>query len=413
MLIALLILLSIGLNTSHGQRKTTDLKQKQKELERQRKKKEEEIKLTSRLLSKTQQEKSKSINQLRLLNKQIRIREELINAVNNEIQGIDGQIEAKEKHVEKLTADLNLRKQEYGDMIYTAFRLQKMAHPMSFVFSSGNFNQALKRMRYIRDLGQSRTTQMRLIEETQGQIKSEVITLRTIREDKSQLLDKKAAEKTNLEQDKSEENNLVKTLQSKEKQLRAELAQKQKAARDLDRQLKKIIEEEIRRAKEAAKKEAGSSTTSASGMSMTPEAAALSANFQGNKGKLPWPVEKGFVLRSFGEHKHPTLPNVKTVNNGIDIVTTDGSKARAVFEGEVRHIFTVPGMQNAIMINHGEFFTVYTHIETVMVKKGDKVKTKQALGSIYKDEDDKKTILHFELWKGSEKQDPENWIYNH
>ncbi|TNE80953.1 MAG: hypothetical protein EP332_05570 [Bacteroidetes bacterium] len=404
----MLIVLSIELSTSHGQRKSTDPKLKQKELERQRKKKEEEIKLTSRLLSKTQKEKSKSINQLRLLNKQIRIREELINAVNNEIQGIDGQIDDKEKYVAKLNADLELRKQEYADMIYTAYRLQKLAHPMSLVFSSGNINQALKRMRYIRDLGQSRTTQMRLIEETQGQIKSEVVTLRTIREDKSQLLGKKAEEKTNLEQDKGEENKLVKTLQSKEKQLRKELAQKQKAAKDLDRQIKKIIQDEIKRAKAEAAK---TNSTKAGGMGLTPEAAALSANFQGNKGKLPWPVEKGFVLRGFGEHKHPTLPNVKTVNNGIDIVTTDGSKARAVFEGEVRHIFTVPGMQNAIMINHGEFFTVYTHIETVMVKKGDKIKTKQAIGTIHKDEDDKKTILHFELWKGSEKQDPENWIY--
>lgn len=399
----------------HGQNRTSsDLKKKQKELERQRKKKEEEIRLTNKLLSQTRSKKNKSISQLRLLNKQIKIREELINAVNNEIVSIDGQISAKDHHIEKLTTDLELRKKEYGEMIYSAYRLKKMAHPISFVLSAKSFNQAFKRMRYIGDLGESRTMQMDLIKNTQSQIITEVETLREIRDEKTELMSKKAEEKTNLEGDKEEENSLVKSLQNKEKELRRELAAKQKAARQLDNQIKKVIAEEIERARKeelARRKKENPLAKKDDGLSMTPEAAALSANFNSNKGKLPWPVEKGFVLRGYGEHRHPTLPNVKTMNNGIDIVTTDGTSARAVFEGEVRHIFTVPGMQNAVMINHGEFFTVYTHLETVSVKKGDKVKTKQSIGTIYKDEDDNKTILHFELWKGSVKQDPETWIY--
>ncbi|MDX5320735.1 MAG: M23 family metallopeptidase, partial [Bacteroidota bacterium] len=251
--------------------------------------------------------------------------------------------------------------------------------------------------------------------DNQEALQLELSNLEAIRMEKSNLLNKKEEEKTELEADKNEESQLVSSLKKKESELRKDLKAKQKAAKRLNDEINRIIKEELERARkereEKEKKNPGG-TKKGTEMTMTPEAAALSANFTANKGKLPWPVEKGFIIRGFGEHRHPTLPNVKTVNNGIDIVTSDGANARAVFEGEVRAIFNVPGMQNAVMINHGEFFTVYTHLETVSVKKGDKVQTKQILGKVYKDPEDGKSIVHFELWKGNSKQDPETWIYS-
>lgn len=395
-----------------AQNKTNNEKRK-KELEAQRKKKEAEIKLTKKLLSQTQTEKKKSLNHLRLLNKQIGMRQALIQTVNQEINGIDLQIFSMREDIDAIRENLELRKKEYAEMLYLAYKQKMTLDPLTFVISASNFNQAARRIKFLRNLSESRTMQMDLIRENQEKLESELNELEMARLEKSNLLSKQEEEKTALEDDKKEEDHLVTNLKRKESDLRKDLKAKQKAARKLDAEIKRIIKEEIERARkeeEERRKKAGGNTKKSTGLKMTPEAAALSANFTSNKGKLPWPVEKGFVIKSFGEHRHPTLPNVKTVNNGVDIVTSDGASARAVFEGEVRAVFNVPGMQNAVMVNHGEFYTVYTHLETVFVKKGDKVKTKQALGKVYKDPDDGKSIVHFELWKGSEKQDPESWI---
>ncbi len=342
------------------------------------------------------------------------MRESLIQTVNQEIQGIDGQIFTKREDIEAILADLEVRKKEYADMVYLAYKNKRVFDPLTFVLSASSFHQAARRIEFLRSLSASRTLQMELIRRTQKDLESELALLEQIRNEKSSLLSKKEEEKTELEQDKKEENQIVGTLKSKEKELKKELKEKQKAAKKLDDAIARIIREEIERARkeeEARQKKEGKTEKKGTDLAMTPEAAALSASFTANKGKLPWPVEKGFIIRSYGEHRHPTLPNVKVVNNGIDIVTSDGSNVRAVFQGEVRAIFNVPGMQNAVMINHGEFFTVYTHLETVLVKKGDKVTTKQNLGKVYKDPEDGKSIVHFELWQGNVKQNPETWIF--
>lgn len=412
MIFGLLALLVAG--PGHAQEKGVDNKRKQKELEQQRKKKEEEIALTKRLLNQTEKEKKKSLNQLHLLNKQIGMRESLIQTVNQEIEGIDGQIFSKRADIEAILADLKVRKKEYAEMVYLAYKNKRVFDPLTFVLSASSFHQAARRIEFLRSLSASRTLQMELIRQTQENLEEELAQLEGIRIEKSSLVSKKEEEKTELEQDKKEENQLVGNLKSKEKELKKELKEKQKAAKKLDDAIARIIREEIERARkeeETRQKKEGKTEKKGTDLAMTPEAVALSASFTANKGKLPWPVEKGFIIRSFGEHRHPTLPNVKTVNNGIDIVTTDGSNARAVFQGEVRAIFNVPGMQNAVMINHGEFFTVYTHLETVTVKKGDKVTTKQNLGKVYKDPEDGKSIVHFELWQGNVKQNPETWIF--
>ena len=400
---------------SIAQNKGHDNKRKQKELEQQRKKKEQEIALTKKLLSQTQNEKKKSLNQLRILNKQIGMREALIQTVNQELEGVDIQIFSKREDVEEILQNLEIRKQEYAEMVYLAYKSKRVFDPLTFVLSASSFHQAARRIEFLRSLSASRTVQMDLIRQSQQKLEAELAQLEAIRIEKSDLLNKKEVEKTELETDKNEENALVGNLKKKEKELRKDLAAKQKAARKLNEAINRIIKEELERARkeeEERRKRENKGKKKTTELAMTPEAAALSANFTSNKGKLPWPVESGFVIRSFGEHRHPTLPNVKTVNNGIDIVTSDGANARAVFQGEVRAIFNVPGMQNAVMINHGEFFTVYTHLETVTVKKGDKVSTKQSLGKVYKDPDDGKSIVHFELWKGNAKQDPETWIYS-
>lgn len=410
-----LVLSALWVGHGYAQNKGVDNKKRQKELEAQRKKKEKEIEVTKQLLNQTATAKTKSITQLRLLNKQISVREALIQTVAQELDGVDAQLESKKQEIEELKNGLKVRKEEYAEMVYLAYKKKRLFDPLTFVLSSRSFHQATRRISFIRSLSASRTLQMGLIRQAQENLELEVINLENIKVDKTQLLIKQQEEKQALETDKKEGNALVSSLQKKEKDLRKQLEAHQKAAKKLNAEIDRIIREEIERARkeeEERRKKAGGTEKTGTTLKMTPEAAALSANFNSNKGKLPWPVETGSVIKGFGEHRHPTLANVKTVNNGIDIVTNDGSQVRAVFQGEVRAIFSVPGMQNAVMVNHGEFFTVYTHLDVVHVKKGDKVSTKQNIGTVYKDPNEGKSIVHFELWQGNTKQDPESWLFN-
>jgi septal ring factor EnvC (AmiA/AmiB activator) len=402
--VVLIVLLAFSLNTSSQNNR--------KDLEQKRKQKEQEIALTKKLLKQTEEKKEKTINQWRLLGEQIKIREELIGAVSNEIKGIDEQIDDTQAEIKRLEIELNIRKIEYSDMLFVAYKTRNAYNQLAFYFSSKSFNQALKRFKYVQQLGESRRQHLKLILETTEKITVQLNELQEIRGDKADLLQKKETEKISLEVDRQEQNIIAQDLKRKEADLKIELAAKEKAAQELDQQLKRIIATEIEAERKRAKAGKSASTSkSKAEISMTPEAKALSNNFNANRGKLPWPVEKGFIIRGYGEHEHPTLKGIKTVNNGIDIVTEPNSNARAVFEGEVRAIFNIPGMQNAVMINHGEFFTVYTHLDKIYVKKGDKIKIKDKIGSIHVDDKENKWILHFEMWMGSNKMNPADWIY--
>ena len=233
-----------------------------------------------------------------------------------------------------------------------------------------------------------------------------ITQLEAIRLSKKNLLASIQNEYQKLGSEKSQKQNVVNQLQGKEKELKAQLAEKKKASQKLEKAIERIIEEEIRKAKEAAKK-AGKDSK---GYPLTPEAKELSNSFTANQGKLPWPVVEGLITEKFGEHPHPALPGVKVQNNGIDISTTKGSVIRSIFEGEVTAVIIIPGGGKGVMIRHGEYLSVYTYFQELFVKKGDKVSTKQDLGIVVTD-DDNKTNLHLEIWKNTTKLNPELWIY--
>ena len=201
---------------------------------------------------------------------------------------------------------------------------------------------------------------------------------------------------------------MVQTLKQKESKLRNDLKQKQRDAKKLEKAIARIIEEEIRKAKEKAAKTGG--TTTKSGFALTPKELELSGQFSDNQGKLPWPSERGVITSSFGEHAHPTLPSIKIENNGVDITTDKGAKARAVFEGTVSAVVSIPGAHKAVIVRHGEFLSVYANLEDVIVKMGDKLTVKQEIGSVVTSREDGKTVLHFEIWKGATKLNPEKWV---
>lgn len=394
----ILILFTLFVTVSKGQGKQ-ELQQKKKELQK-------EIIYTNKLLNETAENKKVSINQLVQLNKKIGAREELIRTMNQEIDLIDVSIDSNQTVLDSLNVTLKSLKDEYAKILRSAYKNRSAYDQLMFVFSSQDFNQAFKRLKYLQQFTRYRKSQVLKIEYTQEQLNKQLIELEAVKQSKKNLLASIQNEFQKLGSEKSQKQTVVNQLQGREKELKKQLQDKKKASQQLEKAIERIIAEEIRKAREAAKK-AGKDSK---GYPLTPEAKELSNSFTANQGKLPWPVLEGLITEKFGEHPHPALPGVKVQNNGIDISTTKGSIIRSIFEGEVTAVIIIPGGGKGVMIRHGEYLSVYTYFKELYVKKGDKVTTKQDLGVVVTD-DDNKTNLHLEIWKNTTKLNPELWLY--
>ena len=377
---------------------------KKEKLEENKKKIEQEIQYNTKLLDETKKTKSTTLNQLVILKKQIADRERLINNINEEIQTTNQQIELNNEILADLKKDLLHLKEEYAQMIYYAYKNRDSFDRLMFIFSARDFNQAFRRVKYFQQYAAYRETQAELIVKTQDDIAVTIQNLENFRNEKFTLLTRLEEERDKLNQERSLQNKTYQTLTKKEKELAATIKEKEKAAKKLQSEIEKIIAEEIRLASEK------SGTTSTGTFALTPDEMQLSASFQQNQGGLPWPVERGIISSTFGEHAHPVLKEVKTKNNGVDILTDEGMEARAVFGGEVTRVMSIPNYNYVVMIRHGEFLTVYSNLSEVYVTRGQKIDTKQAIGKIYTDTKDQKTELHFELWKGKTLLNPEGWL---
>lgn len=394
----ILILCIFVVTTAKGQGKQ-ELQQKKKELQK-------EIVYTNKLLNETAENKKASINQLVQLNKKIGAREELIQTMNQEIALIDQSIDSNQTVLDSLSKTLKTLKDEYAKILRSANKNRSAYDQLMFVFSSEDFNQAFKRLKYLQQFTRYRKSQVIKIEFTQSELNKQLVELEAVKQSKKNLLSSIENEFQKLGSEKSQKQTVVNQLQGREKELKKALQEKKKASQQLEKAIERIIAEEIRKAREAAKK-AGKDSK---GYPLTPEAKELSNSFTANQGKLPWPVLEGLITEKFGEHPHPALPGVKVQNNGIDISTTKGSVIRSIFEGEVTAVIIIPGGGKGVMIRHGEYLSVYTYFQELFVKKGDKVSTKQDLGIVVTD-DDKKTNLHLEIWKNTTKLNPELWLF--
>ncbi|MCB2221481.1 MAG: peptidoglycan DD-metalloendopeptidase family protein [Bacteroidetes bacterium] len=373
-------------------------------LQENKKKIEEEIKYNSKLLDETKKTKTTTLNQLVILKKQISDRERLIDNLNEEIRTTNHQIELNNEILADLKRDLLNLKEEYAQMIYYAYKNRNSFDRLMFVFSSHDFNQAYRRIKYFQQYTAYRETQAELITQTQNEISLTIEELEVFRNQKFTLLAKQEEERDKLNQERDQQNRAYQSLSRKEKELAATIKAKEKAAKKLQSEIEKIIAEEIRLASEK------SGTTATGTFALTPDEMELSANFLQNQGGLPWPVERGIISSTFGEHPHPVLKQVKTKNNGIDILTDEGMEARAIFGGEVTRVMSIPNYNYVVMIRHGEYLTVYSNLVEVYVTRGQKIETKQTLGKIYTDIKDLKTELHFEIWKGKTLLNPEGWL---
>ncbi len=396
-LILLFIILLLSISNLHAQSRA--------QLEAKKNKILKEIELTSQLLNETKKTKSSSLSALKTLENQIAARNKLINNISQQINMLNENISRTDDVINAMEEDLKLLKENYAKMIYYAYKTNSSYNRLLFIFSAGSFNDMYKRVNFLKRYSAHRKKQLEIIEHTKAALNNRLEDLEAQKIQKQNLLSTETQQKNTLHKEKEKKNSLVQSLKKKEKELLADIQKKKRDADKLNKAIEDIIKKEI----ELAKKKAAESN---SAMKLTPEAAKLSQDFATNKGALPWPVERGVITGTFGEHPHPILKSVKVKNNGIDIKSPKGSIAKSIFAGQVVNIVYNPGFNNAVIIKHGEYFTVYSNIGKTFVKAGDEVLPKQELGVIFTDDAEGLTQIHLEIWKGTSKLDPALWIAN-
>ncbi len=369
-------------------------------LEKQRSNLLKDIAYNKKLIKTTQKKKSNSLSELKLLRQKIAKRQKLISNLRREIDLIDNKIELNRLDILAKEKELDALKKEYAQLIYNAYKTRSTHDKIMFVFASKDFNQAYKRLLYLQQYTNYRKAQAELIIQTQEELNQKNLELAEIKSEKKDLLSVKESETRNLDDDRTSKQKAFNSLTSKQKDLEKQLKQKEKDKLKLQRAIQRIIDAE-------RDKPGGSK------YKMTPEALALATNFENNKGKLPWPTDRGVVTGRFGKQAHPVLRGIFTHNRGVDISTDPGSDARTIFEGQVIAGVVVQGMGKAVMVKHGTYLSVYTNLKEVYVKKDDFINTKQHVGSILTDNSDGSTEVHFELYKDGSKEplNPSKWIY--
>lgn len=400
-LVLLTLLVSVG---GYAQRSKESLEKEIRSLQK-------EIETANKLLKETSKSKEVTMGQVSLMNKKIKDRQKLINACNEQIRILERNIKKGENNITSLNGELKKLSGEYAKMVQFAYKNRSRYDQLEFLFASKDFNQAFQRMRYIQQFADARKTKMNQIANTRTKVSREVEELRQNKEQQAELLAEQKAQQDALIQEKAELDAQVKQLKKKEGSIQQSIKDKQAQAKKFQKQIDDIIAEEIRKANERAAKESKKGANpKPDKMALTPSEKALSTSFSANRGKLPWPVERGVVSSSYGKHTSAISDKVTVTNNGVDIATVENAKARCVFEGVVVSVVKPSASNIGIIIRHGDFFTVYSQLDEAYVNRGDKVRTKQEIGKVHTDRSEGKTELHFELRQGTETLNPSIWL---
>jgi len=411
---ALWMLALVGVSFSMtGQQPT----QKEK-LEQRKTQLQDEIEVANGILKKTQKDKELTLSQVRALDKKVKAREELIRTVQAQITNSDREIRRQKNEIARLDGEIKTLKEKYAGMIREAQKRGTPSSALAFVFASDDLQQALKRLYFLRQYSGFRQTQVEEIKALQAEKAKAITAIEAEQGRKRQLLGQEVAQKQELVAEKRQQEAAVAKLKKKESQIATDIKKKRSELQKLEKQIQKIIQDELKRQREAARKQAeaqnpGSTTqagSSSTSFALTPEGAALAKDFASNKGNLPWPVERGIITQNFGENPVPGTSGVTIKNPGVDIGTPSKSGVRAVFNGEVSTVVRIPGANRVVLIRHGNYFTVYSNLDEVYVKTGDKVTTKQSLGRVAADPETGESTLHFELWMDTNNQDPKPWL---
>ena len=384
---------------------------KQKELEGKRQAILNEIKQINTLLFAAQKEEKSVLTQIENLNSKISARQNLIRVTNQQANYLSREINNNRAKINLLETELKDLKEDYASMIVKSYKSKSQHSRIMFLFSSESFLQAYKRLQYMKQYAKYRKLQGESIKKRSIVLEELNQGLIEDKEKKQVLINDNKLAKIKLSKELEDQSQLVSALKKDENKFTRQIQKKQKEATKIDREIEKLIRDAIAASNKKNVKKSGTKLSSSKTLALTPEAKLIAADFTKNKGKLPWPVKNGVVVKRFGNTRHPQLPNVTTYCSGVEITTEKNAKVRAVFNGEVMEIQKIKGAAKAVFIKHGDYITIYQNMTNVTVKKGDTVTTKQEIGSVANKASSGKSILKFLVYQNDKKMNPASWIY--
>ncbi len=379
----------------------------QQDLEAKKEQLENEIREINRLLFAEKKQKGSVLDQMEALDQKINRQQQLIRVTNQQSNLLNRQINANIRNISKLREDLEVLKEDYAEMIRKSYQNRSKQNRMLFLLSSSSWLQAYKRLQYMKQYAQFRKEQGLDIQVKTDELTALNQALGQQRKEKEELIRQNRQVRDQLMAEIQSQKDLLKTIRQNESSYAAEIETKRKEAREIDRQIERLIRSAIA----ASNRSSGAANASAERFALTPEATIIASNFSANKGRLIWPVEKGVKKQGFGVYQDAVYPGVKHQSNGVIIATDQGARARAVFEGEVIAILAVPGGNKGVQVKHGNYISTYYNLSELYVKKGDKVQAKEELGEIYTNRSNGLTQLKFYLYQDATRLNPEEWIY--
>ena len=370
------------------------------QLEKEKAAVQNQIQETQQILAQTSNKKKATIGQLNAIKQQIEGQTKLIRSYSSEVKMLSGKIEQDVTVINVLQQDLDNLKKEYASMVYSMYKSSSGFSRLSFIFASSNLSQFYMRFKYLEQYSSARKHQVQLISEIKAEIENEKTTLEQAKNEKSSLLADQLKEKEKLDKMKAEQDKVFKNLKNEEEKLTADINTKKKEISSLENLISKLLKDEIKSSAASAEKLAD----------VKIDLKNISTSFEKSKANLPWPVESGFICEKFGTHPHPVLTRIKMPNDGINIQTKQNEQVRAVFNGTVKKIAIVPGeFKYVVIVQHGTYFTVYAKLKKVNVKMGQQITINDVIGEVNTDVDGTSEV-QFQVWKNTEKLDPELWL---
>lgn len=366
------------------------------ELEKQREDALSDIAYMDNLLKLTSEERKESMGRLNMISRKLNLRESVIVGIKSEMELIESRIELNALAINMMESDLDLLIKEYEKAIVNAQKVSKGNPEIAYIMSSRDLNQGYKRIKYLQQLAKYRRKEAEIILALKDEIERNRKNLELDYSEVNSLRNRELEQKDNLQREQRNKRNIINRLGKEERQLKRDLDKKRRIAIEIEKEIERVIEEERRRR---------------TSVELTPEEELLGEDFSKNMGRLPWPVSKGLVTSHFGVHDHPVIKGTKVDNIGVEITSGAKESARAVFKGRVMSVFGISGGNMAVIIRHGRYLTVYQNLVKVNVKPGDTVETKELIGEVFSDSDEKgKSVIKFMVYEEKDKQDPERWL---
>ena len=380
-----------------------DYQARQKKLEAQKLTLKKEISQINSLIAESKKRSKNLADDLEDLQLKISVRDKLININNSQLNNLTNIINNQNDRIDDLEVNLTNLKNEYEKIIYNSYKKRSTQMKLMFLFASENINQAFKRFQYFKQYSKYRKKQADRIVQVQQEIEDNVDSLVISKTQKEKLIEENKDVKQSLTKEKQQQDNLFKGLLKNQKDYAAQINKKEKQAKLIDNEIQKLIRLAI-----AESNKNNNSTNFA----LTPEGRLISTNFQANRGRLPWPVKEGVIVRRFGTQPHPVVRTTTINSNGISIATSPNSIAYSVFDGEVLSVYGFSGGNPGVLIRHGKYISNYQNLSSIFVKKGDKINANDEIGVVFTNESNGKTVLKFNIFNELKPENPTIWLDN-